>query len=624
MMQDNIFFNSKSQIGTKKVPIRGMSKVKFDDGGSVDIGIKTGDTGYLRRNKTKLVTVVKTTPRRIYYFLDKDPKMKSLYTENFIKSFKPALPVSTTIPATITEPKKEVEIIVDPEKKFFPTDLTPSTNRNTWDAIYSVGDFVYIRKDMAEFVGIDFDSDDNVLKITSKFIESSAKRPENPSGNMYKLKQFYGDRLFNFEGKDIAAILTKPQQTPDQETIETESDNIGVFKEYIKNNYSNPQELHETNPFKNADLRSFYKTSYEKVLMKFFDSTLKDEDRILNLTDIDCLRSYLALSLSMPLVSDELRKETGKTKQDVIDSISEISKNYDNSVNVYIGQKTNATDYLYDEKTTGLQKELFQYLTAKKQLTSENSPIIKSIDDKIEKLSTEFCSAILFSAKGYFDTYFLMNENNIDDLKILNKTFDQKQAINSFSLWFTGSVVVNSYGNPLEVYHGSKNQGFSNFKFDVFPGIYFAVNKSYSEWFARLGPNETLFSCYLNIKNPIDLTIFKLDKVKYDEFVAYIELKYKYKLQENSSLRSLSDARKGLWAWQYLRGGIDWLNQIIKDGVFDGLKFYENNPDDNQQGKENETIAWMVFRANQIKAANANLIYSNYSDDIRFNKGGAL
>ena len=713
MMHDKIFFDSKSQIGIEKVPINSKRKFKFDDGGGVSGSVNVGDVGYLKRNKSSLATVVKVTPKLVYYTLAGTSKTKSLYKEDFVKSFNEVKGFGEK------GPKKETVTIVDSEKEFFPLDLTPSTNRNTWNARYNQGDFVYARKDMADFIGVEFSGKSNVLKITQSFFEKDAKRPENPSGIMYTLKQVYGDRLFTFEGKDISDLIEYDTQkavdqqattsTPVQSTIhELENYRIKTEQEFInefgvnwftsvhwnisgkmiwllgkkiteiidesdyddvlnkvKNNSSfftslfkdpnkeGPWALDEqsykydrvistqetidevdyvmafkiyndtefengvlqiTNPYTDASSRRDLKLAYDYSLKKGHSKIDSEEDKI-TINDVDNIRSYLAFNMSYPQILEDIEGDK------VVESIKDIAFTYDLASSAVIKE-------LIENPKEGAQyskayKDLIQYVDAKSKLSGENSELIKKIDDKIEELSTEVSSLGLFSPKGYYETYFLMNQNNIDDLKILNKAIPFKPVFN-FSLWFNGSVVVDEYGNPLEVYHGSKNEGFSNFKFDVFPGIYFAQKKSYSEWFARLGPNDTLFSCYLNVKNPIDLTTFGLDKVKYEEFVAYVELKYKYKLEENKALRAFSDARGGIWAWQYLRGGIDWLKQIIKDGVFDGLKFYENNPDDNSEGQENSTIAWMVFKPQQIKAASGNLLYSNYSDDIRFKKGGQL
>ena len=133
-----------------------------------------------------------------------------------------------------------------------------------------------------------------------------------------------------------------------------------------------------------------------------------------------------------------------------------------------------------------------------------------------------------------------------------------------------------------------------------------------------------MFECYLRVQNPIDLKLFGVRLVKYDEFVGYILLKYGYKLPLNKMLKALSDAEGGLWAWRYIRNAIEWLKMIKNDGAFDGIKYYENNPADIKGGVEAVTPAWAVFSPEQIKSSRGNLTFSYDSKDIRFNKGGFI
>jgi hypothetical protein len=104
-----------------------------------------------------------------------------------------------------------------------------------------------------------------------------------------------------------------------------------------------------------------------------------------------------------------------------------------------------------------------------------------------------------------------------------------------------------------------------------------------------------------------------------------MDLKYGYKLPENVMLKTMSERNDGLWIWSYLRFGVDWLKYIIKGKMFDGIAFYENNPDDkDEEGNDKITPAWMVFNHNQIKSTNSNILFSENSQDIRFKKGGQL
>lgn len=272
-------------------------------------------------------------------------------------------------------------------------------------------------------------------------------------------------------------------------------------------------------------------------------------------------------------------------------------------------------------KVTEKIKE-FQTLLSLTPLSSSETR--KKINDTINTLYLELSEKTSYDPVFYFKNYFLNNSADLEHEKSLEPFKQMNINLWEFKSWFQGSKVVNDKNEPLMVYHGSKNAQFTDFKFDVFPGVYFAENKSYSEWFAKLGTTDTLFQCYLKVLHPIDLRVFGVEKVKYEELVGYVELKYGFKLIENKPIKAASDAQGGLWAWQYLRGGVDWLKQIIKDGRFDGLTFYENNPDDVVSGRENVTPAWMVFKPAQIKEAMGNLTFSAYSNDIRFKKGGEI
>jgi hypothetical protein len=122
----------------------------------------------------------------------------------------------------------------------------------------------------------------------------------------------------------------------------------------------------------------------------------------------------------------------------------------------------------------------------------------------------------------------------------------------------------------------------------------------------------------------MDLRFFGTDLVKYEYLVDYLELQYGYTMPENKMLKIASDQKGGLWLWVYLRSSPEWLLKIKNDKMFDGIMFYENNPEEIIDGKENVTPAWLVFNSNQIKYAKGNLTYSLSSDDFRFKKGGEI
>lgn len=248
---------------------------------------------------------------------------------------------------------------------------------------------------------------------------------------------------------------------------------------------------------------------------------------------------------------------------------------------------------------------------------------IQELNTLITTNSEKLQNELLFDASLFYDKYFLGLPSKI--IEAVNEDVSENVR---FREWFGNSKVVDANGKPLIVFHGSggRTTEFSNFKFTPFPGNYFAENKSYADWFATYrGGNKYLFKCYLRVQNPIDLTPFKLDKVKYEDFVSYVRYEYGYELPENKMLRAMSEKMDGMWAWRYLRGGVDWLKFIATRNEFDGFNYYENNPDDMVKGKENSTKAWMVLHPNQIKSADLrNSTYSLMSKDIRMKQGGSI
>ena len=272
------------------------------------------------------------------------------------------------------------------------------------------------------------------------------------------------------------------------------------------------------------------------------------------------------------------------------------------------------------------KKRLDELLTFRKLLPDTSLETINTVDGQISEIRTELSEISSYDPETYYDVYFLqLGVTQKDNTSYANLNLHNTKSI-AFNNWFSHSKVVDSNGNPLPVYHGSSSGDFSKFKFDLFPGIYFAENKEYSEWFRTAkGTNGTMFECYLKILNPLDLRLFKTNKVKYNDFVVYMKLRYGYDLPENIMLKTLSEKRNGLWAWSYLRFGVDWVKFILKDNKFDGITFYENNPDDLlPNGEDKVTPAWMVFKSNQIKSSNSNILFSENSKDIRFKKGGQL
>jgi hypothetical protein len=103
----------------------------------------------------------------------------------------------------------------------------PSTDSKTWDAEYEAGDRVKIRKD--------FEANSPILIIKMVQTEKQMKRPENPTGKLYKLSN--GE---NWEGKDLEPAdssqvsgQTTTQSKPQSNFVGTFMDNIDIIKQLI-------------------------------------------------------------------------------------------------------------------------------------------------------------------------------------------------------------------------------------------------------------------------------------------------------------------------------------------------------------------------------------------------------
>jgi len=319
----------------------------------------------------------------------------------------------------------------------------------------------------------------------------------------------------------------------------------------------------------------------------------------------------------------DFRKELGFSLQETFDKIL-------NSVhNEYITE-------LLETKGSNIYNPINEYEALLENIPSTSFETRKIANDKITEKYKELQQEELYDPIVFYQIYFALNTANQKDLyesafyknlKVKhNKTgLDLLGRNENFASWFANSKVVDEDKNPMVVFHGTWAEDFTKFSFDRFPVSYFAENKSYSDWFQRSrGTEGTMFQCYLRIQNPIDLRLFGVRKILYEEFIGYILLKYGYELPLNPMLKAASDNGGGMWAWQYIRGGVDWLNLIKNNGYFDGFKYYENNSDDLIDGKENVTPAWAVFNAEQIKSARGNVTFSYDSKDIRFEKGGKI
>jgi hypothetical protein len=184
------------------------------------------------------------------------------------------------------------------------------------------------------------------------------------------------------------------------------------------------------------------------------------------------------------------------------------------------------------------------------------------------------------------------------------------------------------YG-PKVVWHGLKTlkDQFRTFKF---PTTYFAVNKSYADYFSTVrGGEGYVIPFYLNVRNPLDLTPFGITKVKPKDFMDYMFLKTMMTPKELGFPDAfLEDGVPPLEVWVYLRRFPKFVETIRDTKLFDGFHFFENNPAVPEDSASYQTEVWTTFYPNQSKAIYDRNKYLRdvlgQNNSMWFKKGGQL
>jgi hypothetical protein len=168
------------------------------------------------------------------------------------------------------------------------------------------------------------------------------------------------------------------------------------------------------------------------------------------------------------------------------------------------------------------------------------------------------------------------------------------------------SKVLSDKFEPLIVWHGTGAE-FSYFKFDKFPANYFAVNKSYSDFFAELHSKDGkgyVLPFFLDIKNPLDLSIFGIESVEPQVFFDWMFLKTgltEDQLDLNPLFLDKNMPPRPIWV--YIRNNPKMLQKLAKENVYDGIEFYEFNPNIEKSDIAYQTKAYVIFNPHQAKLA---------------------
>jgi hypothetical protein len=195
-------------------------------------------------------------------------------------------------------------------------------------------------------------------------------------------------------------------------------------------------------------------------------------------------------------------------------------------------------------------------------------------------------------------------------------------------------------GIPTVYHHGARRIKYTYR--EVSNGVlYLAENVSYAIWFsqnaiAQSEEGNYLTECFVNIKNPIDLTAFRVNQVDLGDIVRYVDAVYPMAkiydyipAQVALLIKTNQPTNVRMWAWQLIRSYAKFVNHIKENTPYDGFLYYENNPSDQVvnpatgQSEENVTKAVAIFKSHQVKVVDA-VLFDGGLDDWRFENGGKI
>jgi hypothetical protein len=286
------------------------------------------------------------------------------------------------------------------------------------------------------------------------------------------------------------------------------------------------------------------------------------------------------------------------------------------------------------------KNESFEEQLQTRTVVSQNELEISLIDEMNYFNAEEFASKYFNRASN--PIALSLYDALLKDSKSLayKKIVESKPFINWFGDWKDSNKYCSKitteltgeegkYEYPLIVFHGTWNKtSFSKFKFNKFPLIYFAENKSYAQWFANLGTG-IIYECFLNIRRLCDLSDLDIAPITWLQLKDYLMNNYGIDLSGTKSPNFPEEHKKPVWAW--IRNDapkFEIINSIILS-KFDGICQIESNPQDIINGKHNSTKAFMIFDSSQAKVTqfvegNEGNYFNDFTDILFLNKGGKI
>ena len=235
-----------------------------------------------------------------------------------------------------------------------------------------------------------------------------------------------------------------------------------------------------------------------------------------------------------------------------------------------------------------------------------------------------------------------------EDFKIWFGDWEQAYYDQNYS--GVSTIIDDATKEPLAVYHGT-NVKFVDWKTYESNNLhYFAKKREMSEWFARaweMGRDDKagkesqkikegnpfqgafLYRVFLDIKNPIDLSPFGVDKVKLADLIAYLKIKYgvgDFELWSKNDYfkKGTVTMESKIFTWQIIRLWQNFNTYVREFTPYDGFIFYEYIPSRANSGNiEDASLSYCAFRTEQIKFHDA-VSFSTEVADSRFKRGGVV
>lgn len=438
-----------------------------------------------------------------------------------------------------------------------------------------IGDIVEISEQEMQIVGFE-GRDENLDLLKGKVIGirsiSSMRRPANPDGTMYSIRYFVPDKNGGVGGQWEAKDLVLMEKSEVQ-TTSTEEQPVGKKAPVGKNKkpLGDKSELD----------RNIYDLQYLISITSDFDFEVKMKLRQ-QLTEFQKLKDIIyATENSEDLIKASTPNYDGKYAIAIIQTMLDADS-------VQLKERPDASPAFND----GFQPNGEPTILNRYNYDLTQTPMFK-------EWFGDFTSAYDFKGLSGYD-------NIIPVSKVMTEGYE-----------------------PLVVYQGL-GRAFERERFDSFPTSYFAVNPNYAEWFATTkgqqnGTEGYVLPFFLNIRNPLDMTYFGIEKVSPKDFFDYLFVKTGQTAEQlGFDARFLQPNVPPMEVWAYIRNSPRAIESIKNQGVYDGFHFFENNPQ--ASGDQYQTEVWTTFFPNQTKLASNERSKMLYSANQGFlmAKGGLI